>query len=283
MLDALLNLQKDILRYENQEGHGYMVDYSPKLLFFQVGDLFDITLYSDGYDDDPGTKAVDMDYETNFAFCALLDLLSIQENANKLLAIEFTGQDEGANGIKGWVFDRIINSKVIFPNLKSFKVQLTDLGDHNLSIINGGNLEEKGAVAKLLAKMPVLETMVVPSAPDNSFFEIGEHPLSYLRVQTGINNQLFIDNLADSSNFANLKTIDYSELIDFENRIDEIDYTSISSFKHLFLSSAFASVGRFVLRNSRLEKNHLLELHELNKIQFLFIDAHGGYYINNLK
>lgn len=211
MLEALKKLQNDILHYENQQEYGYMVDYSPKLMFYQVGDLFDIVLYSDGYDDDANVKAIDMDYEGNFAFCALLDLLTIQDNANKLLAIEFTGQDEGANGIKSWVFDRIINSEVTFPNLKIFKVQLTDLGDHNLNIIGGRDLEEKGVLAKLLAKMPALETMIVPSAPDKSFFEIGEHPLSYLKVQSGLDNQNFISNLSASHNFVNLKVIDYAE------------------------------------------------------------------------
>ena len=283
MLEALKKLQADILQYENQQEYGYMVGYSPKLMFYQVGDFFDIVLYSDGYDDDASVKASGMDYEGNFAFCALLDLLTIQDNADKLLAIEFSGQDEGANGIKSWVFDRIINSEVHFPNLKIFKVQLTDLGDHNLNVVDGGGLEEKGVLAKLLAKMPDLETMVVPSAPDKSFFEIGEHPLSYLKVQSGIDSQDFIANLAASNNFLNLKAIDYAEQIDFENSANEIEYTSISSFKQLFLSEGFLSVGHFVLRNSQLEKAQLFELHKLNQVQFLCINIHGGFYVNNLK
>lgn len=283
MLEALKKLQADILQYENQQEYGYMVGYSPKLMFYQVGNLFDVVLYSDGYDDDANVKASDMDYEGNFAFCALLDLLTIQDNADRLLSIEFTGQDEGANGIKSWVFDRIINSEVHFPNLKIFKVQLTNLGDHNLNIIDGGNLEEKGVLAKLLAKMPSLETMIVPSAPDKSFFEIGEHLLSYLKVQSGLNSQDFIINLAASNNLVNLKTIDYAEQIEFEYNSDEIEYTPLSDFKQMFLSQGFASVGRFVLRNSKLEKNQLLELRDLNKVQFLCVNAHGGFYVNNLK
>jgi hypothetical protein len=283
MLEALEKLQRDILHYETQQEYGYVVGYSPKLMFYQVGNLFEIILYSDGYDDDASIKAIDIDYEENYVFCALLDLLTIQNNANKLLAIEFTGQDEGANGIKSWMFDRIINSKVNFPNLKSFKVQLTDLGDHNTNIIDGGGLEEKGVLAKLLAKMPVLEIMIVPSAPDKSFFEIGEHPLGYLKVQSGISSQNFISNLANSNNFVNLKAIDYAEQIDFENNSDQIEFTSFSDFKQLFLSQGFASVKRFVLRGSKLTKEQLLELHGSNKVQFLCIDAHGGFYVNNLK
>jgi hypothetical protein len=283
MLEALKKLQSDILQYENQQRHGYAVGYSPKLMFYQIGDLFDIVLYSDGYDDDANVKASDTDYEGNFAFCALLDLLTIQGNADKLLAIEFTGQDEGANSIKSWVFDRIVNSGVQFPNLKIFKVQLTDLGDHNLNVIDGGDLEEKGILAKLLSKMPALETMIVPSAPDKSFFEIGEHSLSYLKVQSGLDSNNFISNLAASNNFINLKAIDYAEQIDSENNFDEIEYASIADFKRMFLSQGFALVGRFILRNSKLKKDQLLELHHLNKVQFLCVDAHGGFYVNNLK
>jgi hypothetical protein len=283
VLEALKKLQSDILQYENQQGFDYVVDYSPKLMFYPVGDLFDIVLYSDGYDDDANVKASDIDFEGNYAFCALLDLLTIQDNADKLLSIEFTGQDEGANGIKGWVFERIINSEVSFPNLKTFKVQLTDLGDHNLNIIDGGGLEEKGVLAKLLAKMPALDTMVVPSAPDKSFFEVGEHPLSYLKVQSGLDSQSFINNLAASNNFANLKTLDYAAQIEFEYNSGEIEYTPFDNFRQMFLSKGFAQVGRFVLRNSKLEKDQLLELHGLNKVQFLCVNAHGGFYVNNLK
>jgi hypothetical protein len=283
MLEALKKLQNDILQYENQQGYSYVTGYSPRLMFYPVGDLFDVVLYSDGYDDDANVKASDVDYEGNFAFGALLDLLTIQGNADKLLAIEFAGQDEGANGVKSWMFDRIINSKVDFPKLKSFKVQLTDLGDHNTNIIDGGDLEEKGVLTKLLAKMPVLETMIVPSAPNKSFFEIGEHPLSYLKVQSGLDSQNFIENLAASNNFVNLKNLDYAEQIEFEYNSDEIGYTTIDNFRQMFLSKGFASVGRFVLRNSKLGKDQLLELHGLNKVQFLCVNAHGGFYVNNLE
>ena len=49
-------------------------------------------------------------------------------------------------------------------------------------------------------------------------------------------------------------------------------------------SSAFSLVKRFVLRNSMLNKEQLIELQCLNKnIQFMYVDAKGGQYVSHMK
>lgn len=281
MIDKLRQLQHEIYKYSLNDNREYTVGYSPKLTFFQVGDLFDINFFGDGFDDDPNTKVSEIDYETNFAFCGFLDLLCDQDIAKRIISLNFGGLDEGANGTKGWNFNRLLHSNSTFPNLKSFKVQLTDLGDHNQSIIDGDCGKENGMIAKLVSRMPILEQLVVPSAPDNSFFEIGDHPLEILKLQAGYGHQNFIDNLAESKNFKKLTALDYTDLIDVYDIPNE-DYTSVDSFVKLFNSNAFSSVRHFTLRNANLDDEQLFSLQRLNKVQFLNIKAKGGRYVSHL-
>ncbi|HEY1195067.1 hypothetical protein [Flavobacterium sp.] len=281
MRDQLKKLQEDIYNYSLAKDNDYYNNYSPKLSFFPVGNLFDVTFFGDGYDDDPDTKISEINYETNFAFCSLLDLLSDQTIAEQLISISFTGPDEGANGTKSWNFNRLLNSDAVFTNLKSFSVQLTDMGDHNQNVIDNGDLEEGGMIAKLISKMPNLEQLVIPSAPDYSFFEIGEHPLKHLKLQAGYTHQNFIENLAKSNNFKQLTTLDYTDLIDFYDFSDE-EYTHFDSFVELFKSPAFSSIRSFKLRNNNLNDEQLFELERLKKVSFLIIKAKGGRYVSHL-
>mgnify|MGYP003437515587 FL=1 len=287
MIEQIIELQNKIYKYETTgvdtgEEKEYFIDYAPKIEFAKIGDLYSLSFYGNGYDDDPNTKAKEFDYETNFAFCSFLEFISEQQNAEKILSLNFGGPDEGANGTKSWVFERIINSKVLFSNLKTFNVQFTDLGDHNQSIIDCDfSMEESGAIAKLISKMPQLESLSIPSAPDKSFFEIGQHPLSFLKVQAGYNHQNFIENLSESENFHQLSALDYSEVINIFDKSAE-DYTNFESFKKLFQSKAFSTVGHFKLRNSILTEKQLFDLQKLNKVQFLNIMTKGGRYVSHL-
>ena len=269
MLNELTTLQKKIFDYEIRrdseydENAKYRVGMSSTLSFFQVGELFDITFYGQGYDDNASVKADDTnDKGLNFAFCGLLDLLCEQKNADKLISITFTGPDEGANGSRTWDFTRLTNSEVIFSKLQSFSVSLTDLGDHNQSIIDGYWLEEEGMIAKLISKMPVLDILVVPSAPNKSFFEIGDHPLSYLMLQAGYSNQNFIENIANSNNFKKLRTLDFTEVFKIPHYPIE-EYTSFNSYKKFLQSPAFSSLGKLI-RHAQLTKQQLAELQRMS-------------------
>ncbi len=286
MTEQIIKIQEEIYCYETKdfdtgEEREYYIDNASKIEFSKIGNLFSLSFYGNGYDDDPSTKATEFDYETNFAFCRFLDFISEQQNADKIISLHFGGPDQGANGTKSWDFNRLINSNSTFPNLKSFSVQLTDLGDHNQSIIDGDGMEENGIIAKLVSRMPNLEQLVIPSAPDNSFFEIGEHPLKFLKLQAGYGHQNFIDNLAESNNFKQLSALDYTDLIDVYD-IPKEDYTSFGSFVKLFNSKAFSTVKHFKLRGSILTKDQLFELQKLNDVQFLNIIAKGGRYVSHL-
>ncbi len=85
----------------------------------------------------------------------VMDFLSSQDVAQKLKYISFDSPDEGANGTNNFDFTVLIESKEIFSNLKDFSVRLTQLNDHNQTII-GEVYEEDGQIAKLMKKMPNL-------------------------------------------------------------------------------------------------------------------------------
>ncbi len=264
----LLELQKKIYQEESQE-YEFFIEYSSRLFFFPVGQFYDLFFYGGGNSDSE-------------SFRMFLEFICKQENADRIVSLKFGGPDEGANGTKNWDFEPVANSNVMFPNLKRFEVQLSDYADHNCSII-GKDYYEDGIIAKLLVKMPALESLSIPSAPDKSFFEIGSHPLQDLRLQVGYDNQNFIRNFAQSNNFQSLISLDYSDVMDFNNATKDC-YTSFEDFKMLFTSSAFSLVKRFVLRNSMLNKEQLIELQCLNKnIQFMYVDAKGGQYVSHMK
>lgn len=286
MLQRILDLQKEIYQAVTTDETGntlpFRAEYTPYVAFSQAGELFSLSFFGNGYDDDSQIKAVNFKKEDwyNFAFCRFLDFIAEPKNAEKILSLKFHGADEGANGTKSWDFNRLVNAEVVFPNLKHFEVKLTDLGDHNQSILdNGFSYQENGITAKLLQKMPNLTSLILPSAPNKAFFEVGEHPLQYLKIQAGYNHENFIENWAKSQNFPHLRAVDYSEVFDTSG-IDE--YTDFEHFKALFQSKAFSSVKHFTLRNFNLTKEELFELQKLNSVQFLTIDAHGGKYVSYL-
>lgn len=281
MKEELLKLQEAIYQQELIEEE-YFVEDSAKLYFFPIGNFFDLYFYGNGYDDFPHTRVEDFEENSNIPFCLFLEFICKQEYANRIVSLTFNGADEGANGTKNWDFSRIVNSDVLFPNLKQLSVQLSDLGDHNFNII-GQDYDEDGMIAKLLSKMPNLETLIVPSAPNKLFFDIENHPLRYLKVQAGYDNQSFIKNLAQSDNFRHLSSLDFTDFMDTNNAATD-DFVPFEDFKALFISKAFSMVKRFVLRNSILTKEQLLELQRINKnIQFLYVDAKGGQYVSNME
>ncbi len=205
--------------------------------------------------------------------------LCLPEVAEQIGTLVFWGPDEGANGTKNWDFSRLLVSEVVFSNLKSLFVEPDSPEDHNHSII-ARDYDEDGQIAGLLKKAPQLQSLTVPSAPDASFFEVGTHPLTYLRVETGYDTQNFILNFSQSSCLPLLRTLDFG---DYNQRYFE-EYpcgcTIFEHYKQLSRSKAFAGVGQFVLRSSILSAEQLAQLQRLRKdCQFMVIQTPPGNHV----
>ena len=278
MLEKLLHLQRtmhqsftntvdDDWRDWYGIGHRGLV---PRLYFMQRGDLFDITFYgecNEDYKTRPSSELFEEEH-SNYSFIAFLELLSQQEIADKIIALRFDAPDEGANGTKEYNFKRLVDSGVTFPNLRHFWVGLTAPTDHNTGIMTAEeswSFEEKGIIARLVSVMPELRSLTVPSAPDKSFFEIGPLKLGELVVQAGYDRQNFIENLADSNNFPDLRFLDYS---DYRFVFSEMagTETPFESYKKLFLSPLFQRERlMFWLRDSVLTAPQLSALKTISK------------------
>lgn len=277
MIEKLLDLQNRIYQYHNSKDFEYILEYSPRISFSRIGALYEIVFYGEGYDDD--SKIHSSEFEPkylNYGFCALLDFLIA--NPKQFVSLIFTGPDEGANGTKNWDFSRLTHSQVIFENLEIFKVALTDVGDHNQSII-GKQYDEDGMIAKLLAKMPQLQTLVLPSAPNQDFFTLPKLKINSLVIQAGYDPQNFIENLAQADILPNLKSLDYAEPYDHFGDRCEDEFTSFEAFEKLFNKLISYKHFHFKLRENRLTQTQLEVLQKIGKVQFLHIKTEIGKYI----
>jgi hypothetical protein len=190
------------------------------------------------------------------SFEEFLAALSSPQVSSQIRTLVISDPDEGANGTKNLDLTPLLESAVRFPALKSLTIEPGLPGQHNQTVI-ARIYDEEGQIARLLSKAPALESLTVPSAPDQSFFEVGQRPLRFLRVDSGYDTQNFISNLSQSSCFPQLRVLDFA---DYNQRCREdfrASCTPFEDFQQLFSSPAFATVKRFVLRNSVLSPDQI--------------------------
>ncbi|ANY67355.1 hypothetical protein BBD42_13375 [Paenibacillus sp. BIHB 4019] len=291
MIERLLELQQRIYQYQMDIKQSYGPEHaiwSPgkdaKVSFAQVGDQYELMFYGVGFDEDPSIAADDFDYETNYPFVKFLEFICLPEVAPHLASLTFTGPDEGANGLNEWNFSRIVHSEAEFSALRSFLIQLTDSGDHNVRFIGSDYEEEHGMVTKLLAKMPAVLIFQTPTVPDEAFFAIEGHPLRELRLQVGFTEEAFITRLADCPYYTELRQLDFSERIETIDDVPE-DAIPYTSYEALFASGRFKRQPHFhfKLRHSTLTLDEVIALGKLQpNVQFLFIEGRGGRYASHL-
>lgn len=279
MLEKLLHLQRTIHQcFLNwSDSHDGWIDWytesdrnlTPRLCFVQRGDFFDIMFFGqceEDYKTRPSSELFEEGSST-YPFVAFLELLARQEIADKIISLRFESPDEGADGLKDYAFQRLVDSGVTFPNVRHFSVGLTKQTDHNTGIIIDGNkYEENGIIARLVSVMPELRSLTIPSVPNKSFFEIGPLKLTELIVQAEFDRQNFIENLADSNNLPDLRFLDYS---DYRLVLPHMagTETPFESYKKLFQSPLFqqSHFRSFWLRNSIMTRPQLSALVTISK------------------
>ena len=292
ILSGLMDLQIRIHRFqvETLDADPGVEDLA-RVEFSPGGDLLDLHFLGDAHDDFPDEAAEFTDDGLNYPLIAFLTWLGEPGHAERVRSLRFSGPDEGANGLKAWEFTRLLAADVSFPNLMHLGVELTDAGDHNLSVISspGDPWSEGGTIASLLARMPALTSLTVPSAPDEEFFDGPEHPLARLRLQCGTTHQGFISNLAGSARFPALVTLDHAEVHDVatvrdanEAELAEL-FTSPEDFRALMVSPAGRRISHLTLRGTRLSPAGLRELNDLNpSLQLLHVPQEAGRYVSHL-
>jgi hypothetical protein len=187
--------------------------------------------------------------------------------------------DEGSNGTRNWNLEPLVEAQTSYPNLRSLFVEQNGPGDHNRVIV-AADYDEAGVLGRLLRKAPSLEALTVPSAPDATFFALESHPLRFLSVDAGYDTQGFIRNLADSSCFSRLETLEFGEFN--ETYLDDFPSgcTSFDDYRRLFKSEAFSTVRLFVWRNpvcSEAEIEELLSLRPERELQIKIVQFSSRY------
>lgn len=245
-MERLIALQRAI---ENRADGARDASFMERLGVTRTGDQYHLDFYGD---------------PSGESFGDLLAAVSDSKVASSIVSLDLRGPDEGANGTRNWDLQPIAESTVAYPVLRRLAIEQSKPTDHNRTIV-GSEYNEEGVLAKILARAPKLEVLISPSAPNADFFQIGERPLEFLSVDAGYDHESFIANLARSSCFANLRTLEWGEynetyMDDFSSHL-----TPFADYRALFTSPAFAAVRVFQWRNPACSPAEMEEIKALKK------------------
>jgi len=166
-------------------------------------------------------------------------------------SFEIKAKDVGSNGTRTFGLEELLkDDKIVFENMKEFEVEQTQHFHENISVVTFQDYnEDNGAGGKILNKMPNLEILSLPSAPNADFFNRAKHPLTHLSLQAGYEHEGFVAKLADSKNFPNLSSFEWTDgpgKPRFTSCIPTKHYTKLKhsanyNFKSLVFNSYHAS------------------------------------------
>jgi hypothetical protein len=216
-------------------------------------------------------------YEDRFS--ELCSLLAEAEVAEVLASVWLRGPDEGANGTRTWDVTGFVDGAPGLPVLRSFHIEQTTPTDHNQSIVAElDGYDEGGVLARLVGKSPLLNSLTAPSAPNAEFFEVGDRPLFHLNVDAGYDHQDFIRNLARSTCYANLGSLEFGEfhapyVDNYQERC-----TPLADYYELFSSGAMTGLKRFVWRNPACTPDEIVALRAgRSDLQFMVVRTSAEY------
>jgi hypothetical protein len=183
-----------------------------------------------------------------------LELLVSESVASHIEAIEIAGEPDGVNGTRNWELTALAEGADL-PRLVRLTVEGTKPNDHGHTVLGDYTLAEAGLVAKILDRTPALDVLEIPSAPDETFFRRENHPLKRLVVQTGYDHQGFIDNLARSTCFAKLETLDFTDFTQSDADDFDAQRTPRSSYDLLFATAGLPALRTAFLRGTKLAES----------------------------
>lgn len=224
-------------------------DASLELRYSQKGDLYEIEFIAD----EPASPLCSIFFE----------IINKEEFAEQILSLRLQSADEGVNGINNWDLTALSeNPEVIFKNLKKLILPLNDKNYNKIIVTGNNDYQENGVIAKLLPKMPNLEVLQVPSAPNEDFFKHFSS-IKTLYVQTGYQHQNFIYNLAQSKNFGNLEILKFWDYAESSTENYKQQATSIDDYIALFSSTHLPKLKKLHLYHTQLSPQDELKLRSL--------------------
>jgi hypothetical protein len=180
-------------------------------------------------------------------YSELLNVLASDSVSRQLMSLQLDCPDAGANGTWNWDLEPLAASASGLPALRHLWIERGKPGEHNRKIV-GRSYDEKGVIGRLIAKAPLLETLVSPSAPAANFFDNRLAHLHYVAVDAGYDAQGFIRNLAKSE-IESLRSVEWGEYCETYMQDWRDHTTPFDDMLGLFRSKPFAGVKRMVLKN----------------------------------
>lgn len=207
-------------------------------------------------------------------FRDVCEAISQAQVAERLTALILRGPDRGANGTCNWDLEPLASPHVRYPRLTTFNIEQGRPGDHNFHIV-GESYDENGVLGRLLRKMPALQQLVAPSAPDREFFRGGRHPLRRLSINAGYDHQDFLRNLAETTNLPELTTLEYGEPTGVG--FDDFKHATARNYAAVVSSSALP-LQALILRDPHLSDAELRQLKALRpRLQLRVIRVQHAY------
>ncbi len=206
------------------------------------------------------------------SFLEFIEVLAMPEIAPVIRSVTIdTDLDAGINGVSPWWISGLSEGGVEYSNLTKFSIRRTEAGDHNHQVVeNHLTGSEEGEIAKVVACMPNLRYLTVPSAPNIDFFNNGELSIRVLRVDAGFDTQDFIHNLANSKTLPHLLELEWGEyyhpyMADYKEHC-----TPFEHYVQLFESQALENVNSLLVRNPEFTEDQIAYLRKL-KPQMRFV------------
>lgn len=206
---------------------------------------------------------------TDTKFFELCGILASPEVAPTIATLDLRSPDTGANGTCNVDLSELLADGATFARLTTFSIQQTTPSAHHRRIV-GREFAEDGALARLLAKAPMLDALTSPSAPDAAFFEIDAPHLRLLNVDAGYDTQDFMANLARSTRLTGLRSLQFGEYNEAYLDTFPEDCTPFEDCEALFRSAAFSRVSAFTWRNPVCTPAQLAALRALRPTNLQF-------------
>lgn len=236
-------------------------DFVQRMSVTKIGGLCDIDFYGNPFDE---------------TYSRMASAIVQPEIAGVIRSLSLRGPDEGANGTRNWDLEPFTLGGG-FPNLESLAIQLSQPSDHNRSII-GRDFDEDGVVARLAKAMPKLRSLTIPSAPNSDFFRLGVTRIATLSVDAGYTHQDFIRNLAWTSSFPSLVSLEWGEYNETYLEHFEQNCTPNDAMALLFRTINLPGLRRLVLRNPLLSNDAIAVLkRQRADLQVLVVRTSSNY------
>jgi uncharacterized protein (TIGR02996 family) len=223
--------------------------YTPFLHWKRVGCFFDVhfsgCLFNWGEDEE------DVGH--------LLRLLARKEIAPLLHSLLIDGHEDRGypNGTLEINFTELFAFNACFANLIAFATQ------RNEGVIIRGywSREDKPkTLTQLLNHAPLLESLTLPSAPEDEFFVGDPHPLRELRIHAGYDHRDFILNLSRSERFPQLRSLEFQDFCEEELDDWEEMATPSQHYAALLRSPVGRSLGKMVFTQVQLTDQEIASL-----------------------